>query len=483
MAYIVFEKLENANVVVKNVIEGNTLLSLSPSQMIIADVNNDRNIIIKNSSDPNEKGFVFNYKDIDLNNCIPVIVSKERSEIIRELSENFFFELNDKGSKILYFENNALFPNPGEPETIYIDTINKTQYIWESTEGYRELKQNLDLDNCILSPTKFIKTFYVSLNSTSLESINIVFPKRNLTGNISVNVSESKDSYYKIENYFNISYDPAFLLIKQSKINKESIDVFSFTQFRIGNIELLEDSSDLITKPSIPIMFTSVRNYINVKIQVVCELAFDLINVFHELKLSSIYKGEKFLPVNYQSTGYIPRGTGFENTDIMTVEKTTGVLYRVPKPLGYLPFKKTIVCYETHPINSSYIGIDNKFMDIDTLSVVETSNNFLSKTLFSNTLFSTIENIKLKSAKIFSSYDNVRIEFVNIKTNVYADADHYSSMSLIKGFDLKKGWNNLVFDSLFYEASQSMNIAFKVISTVSLDRVIMLYGGISYIGY
>ena len=40
MAYIVFEKLENANVVVKNVIEGNTLLSLSPSQMIIADVNN-----------------------------------------------------------------------------------------------------------------------------------------------------------------------------------------------------------------------------------------------------------------------------------------------------------------------------------------------------------------------------------------------------------------------------------------------------------
>lgn len=84
-----FTKKDNGTVLLQNTQDNSVVASFEPSMSLHRERGNDNRFRIASSTD--DDGFLIDYRYIDCELCIPVIVQANVNEFLIELSEKYFF--------------------------------------------------------------------------------------------------------------------------------------------------------------------------------------------------------------------------------------------------------------------------------------------------------------------------------------------------------------------------------------------------------
>lgn len=520
-------KEQNGNVVIRNTFSGKILTSLSPAQIIQTGLDNSNSIIIKSYlAKENEKGLVINCNDIEVSMCVPAIIGYDRNSIIEALRKDFFFSLNGAGQKIIFIEHSGELPSDGVKDTLYISKLEKKIGYWHpQTSEYRFFEQieyyynlsnfpaqgvlgNLYLDlssfeiyfyfgqyykyksglqnleNNIISRTEVIRTFYFDIPFGFNNRIDLQFPFGDISGITSLKLT-SNESLGSLHKQF--SFESAIDINKLNYYKTKNGSVINtdiFSELGIGEAIIKLDSSVGLKRVTIPLIKRVEKAINQLKLEVKFEnpnplngLLESFLNV---MSISSAYiSTSPPIPFNYETIGIIPVGNRFnKNYKQLAVDPNSGAMWQSNQNYTNIRIAKKIVTNITDPLNSKYIGVENEITD--TLNIVDVSGTSInSKTLFSNIITATYENLKIVNGKIFCSDNNVRIIFKYLVSNS-GNPTHYTNGSQIHQFDLVKGWNDLIFpDSLQFDATAGQFVIMEVQSMIQSTRNVIIYGGIN----
>lgn len=506
---ICFTKLENGNIAVYNVETRELIMSLSPRQNIVKDVSNPNNIIIK-SSTGDEKGITFRYQDINGDASEPYINTESRDETIGHLMNNFFFEVGSGGEKVVFVETGLDLPYPGTNEVLYTIVQSGTMLIWEDGQ-YVALGENglQNLENQILTHNSCVRTFYPTFSATPNERVKIVLPQFNTMfpsfqgtpdGKIKVkiHVNKTPNCVGTMESEFDFSFtsdgEGGVILSPKPIKNKGVNNIGLLTAFGIGALTLATYTTD---GASLPYGYDGVqfvvekRSSLNagmVKIEVFYETTNFTHNeywterVYNEMLMTEVYtSASPAIPYNYKTEDYLPVYNKAVNEAKQMVLNPDGTVITTNQNYHLIPFRKSVFCSDSDPLNSSYVG--QLFVFTDDLNIVETGGALSAKNLFSNIIITPTSMAKLLQANIFSTHGDITLHFGYLLTVVGATPTHYNTFNSIKSFNLVEGWNYLDFgDVNYFEIGQNQLIVVRVQSTVIAERKVVLNGGITILG-
>lgn len=106
-----FTKKDNGTVLLQNTQDDSVVASFEPSMSLHRERGNDNRFRIASSTDDN--GFLIDYRFIDCDLCIPVIVQANVNEFLIALSRDFFFLAKKGGSAITKSGDLLIFKRAG----------------------------------------------------------------------------------------------------------------------------------------------------------------------------------------------------------------------------------------------------------------------------------------------------------------------------------------------------------------------------------
>lgn len=392
--FIVLEKSEKGNVIVKGQTSNKTLFSITPGQIVVADINNTNNIIIKSTSNPLENGFVFNIKDIARDQCIPPIASSDRSGIINELSENFFFELNEGGKGVLYFNSFYEFPPFGLEDIIYVDKKEHQMYYWDG---------NFYIDYC-LDSTRIIKIQIPPKSSSNNIFCNLLFPNVAINSLVEMEF-QSSTSGSSVSKTFHIVHNNGNLTGTTSTVDKIKGSGFDYA---IGEIffqvyPILSIEHKLSSGSTLTIKVRRLSGNLNLK----------------QINISPTYESSIIIPENRETSKFLPSNTSnILNSKVLIIDNSTKEIRESSVFLTSISKQKKI---ELPSNNNWLIGTNNvdlidsastRQLDFD-LPVYNGANSFsnnFNEFLIANELYLTSALFCLKDIRI-SSNKAVKLAF------------------------------------------------------------------------
>jgi len=106
-----FTKKDNGTVLLQNTQDDSVVASFEPSMSLHRERGNDNRFRIASSTD--DDGFLIDYRYIDCDLCIPVIVQANVNEFLIALSRDFFFLAKKGGSAITKSGDLLIFKRAG----------------------------------------------------------------------------------------------------------------------------------------------------------------------------------------------------------------------------------------------------------------------------------------------------------------------------------------------------------------------------------
>lgn len=390
---IAFKKLKNGNVKVIDQATGKNIVSITPGQVVITDINNSNNIIIKSTTNTLENGLTFNVKDILINQCDPVITATDRTGIIDELSENFFFEISE-GNKVLYFNSFYSFPPIGSEDIIYIDKKERQMYYWDGS---------FYVDYC-LDSTRIIKIIYPRKTSDNNIFSNLIFPNTNINSLVEMEFQSSTSgtsvtkTFQIINNYGNLTGTTSTVdKVKGSGFDYAVGEIF-FQIYPILSIEHKTSPSSTLT-----IKIRRLSGNLNLK----------------QINISPTYESSIVIPENRETSKFLPANTGnILNHKLLITDNITKEIKESPVFLTSITKQKKIVI----PSNNNWLIGGNNIDLIDTAStrqidfdlpVYNGANSFstnFNEYLIGNELYLTSALFCLKDIRV-SSNKAVKVAF------------------------------------------------------------------------
>jgi hypothetical protein len=110
-----FSKKDNGIVLLQNTQDNSVVASFEPAMSLQRENGDNNRFRITSSTDDN--GFLIDYRTIDCDLCVPVIVKADINEFLIALSRDFFFLDKKAGSTITKAGNLLIFKRAGNIDT------------------------------------------------------------------------------------------------------------------------------------------------------------------------------------------------------------------------------------------------------------------------------------------------------------------------------------------------------------------------------